>query len=273
MVEILRIGHFFITDDQGFIVNEASLEKVIMPWNIIVTEIVQALLINLGDIIHSIYLRGSVASGQAIEGISDVDFIIVVSSGEETLERSWEETLIKRMKIKYAFCSSVDIKYINHKNILSSSSPHHAYTRMLLKTQSICVYGKSLENLIRRYKPGTDMVYLSPFIKTDIARSVNALQTADDLTAEYINRTCQWIAKQIVRVGFEMVMENEKTYTRDLYFCFEAFSKHFPDKKKNMEKVLRLAVDPHPDPKETLKLLTDFGYWIVSKVNYEPENC
>ena len=265
MVEILKGGQFLQIDSEGYVINKANLKNLVEPWKALAIEIIQLLLTNLKSDIHSIYLRGSVANGSAIQGASDIDFLIVIHVEEEKLDHSWEDDLIK-IKTMHYFCGGIDIKYANHQNLLASDDHQYAYTRMLLKTQSFCIHGQSLDSLISRYKPGKSMVTLSPFIEKDISTSIKFLENTGDSSVEYITPICQWIATQIIRVGFEMVIENERVYTRDLYLCFEAFARHFPAHKLSMERVLHLALDPHPDREQTLALLYDFGSWIVIKV-------
>ena len=76
MTIILKnIGRLWQLDPEGFLVNEAHSEKIVPPFDRVVTVVRETYLKYARENIHSIYLRGSIPRGLAIEGISDVDII------------------------------------------------------------------------------------------------------------------------------------------------------------------------------------------------------
>jgi len=95
MTEILKIGRLLKTDKDGYIVSESSAEKIASPWKEAVEEIKNAYLSHLGDIVHSIYVRGTVSRGEAIESISDIDTFAVITKKQEEIDRSWVKKLEK----------------------------------------------------------------------------------------------------------------------------------------------------------------------------------
>jgi hypothetical protein len=69
--------------------------------------------------------------------------------------------------------------------------------------------------------------------------------------------------KQIVRTGFEIVMLQEKKYTRDLYLCYFIFSKYFPDYEITMKSALSLAIQPSCDK----NLITNSAVKLIELIN------
>lgn len=59
--------------------------------------------------------------------------------------------------------------------------------------------------------------------------------------------------------------ERERAYTRDLYFCYEAFARHYAERERDMWRALELAVDPSRDPAEVLAFVSDLGGWLVAR--------
>lgn len=48
----------------------------------------------------------------------------------------------------------------------------------------------------------------------------------------------QWFSRRIVRSGFEVTMDRNDCFTRDLYLCYEQFAKFYPARAKQMYRVL-----------------------------------
>lgn len=63
MSVIQPIGDFLHVDEDGYLVNPCRHELVVPPWLDVVAEIKAAYLQHLGQKVHSLYLRGSVAKG------------------------------------------------------------------------------------------------------------------------------------------------------------------------------------------------------------------
>jgi hypothetical protein len=84
--------------------------------------------------------------------------------------------------------------------------------------------------------------------------------------AATVKAWCQWIMKRLVRTGFELLMEQEQTYTRDLYPCYVAFSRHFPAQERQMQHVLARAIEPSDNKEELAEFLDVFGAWIITVV-------
>jgi hypothetical protein len=73
--------------------------------------------------------------------------------------------------------------------------------------------------------------------------------------------------KRLIRTGFELVMEQEQTYTRDLYPCYAAFSRHFPAQEPQMQHALERAIAPSDSKGALAQFLKLFGAWMIAAVN------
>jgi predicted nucleotidyltransferase len=277
MNEILEIGQIFKTNDAGFIVNHSRVEKIVAPWNQVVEAVSDGYRKHLGENVHSIYIRGSVARGLAREHVSDVDSFAVVKA--EVTNLDWTANLAREVAGRFSFCTGVELICLTYEDLLHGDDEYNASWRMMLKTQCACIYGEDLAGRLPDYKPGAETVVHA----TDLRRHVERL--TDDLRAlrlicrlpfaerlfkssdggygPLVSLGCAELMKRILRTGFEIVMEQEGVYTRDLYPCYRIFSKHFPAQERNMRRALELAVNPTSDPKELLAFLEDFGRWMI----------
>lgn len=92
--------------------------------------------------------------------------------------------------------------------------------------------------------------------KIDVARAF--LQSGSD-----VEQVCRWIMKIIVRSGLDVVMERENRYGRDLYPCYRAFAKYYPDRRLQMMKALRLAIWPTDEVQIIIAVLDGLGQWLL----------
>lgn len=291
MNAILQVGEMQRTDSDGFIINESSVDKITPPWKEIVEALKDACIQDLGDKVHSLYVRGSVARGCAVEGVSDVDALAVTVGNFKEADHQRVMASRRAIEVAYPFCKGVELRCISHDLVFRPTSlPVGLETnwKMIIKTQCVCVLGQDLATELPKCRPGTEMVMHAFDIRNDIETMSDFLRAIRFLyrlplgllllkwlgvenqrvTAE-TTRVIRWTMKRILRTGFEVVMEKEQGYTRDLYCCYDSFCKYFPEKEERMRKALELFVNPVPKSAEVLTFLDDFGPWITKRVEQE----
>src|SRR5215213_4424470 len=175
MNPILKIGHVLRTDDEGYLVNELSQSDIASPWDSVVELIRDAYLKNLGERVHSIYLRGSVARGHAIEGISDVDTFAVLRTQEDALDLSWVYRLNSEIEASNPFCNGIEVVCLPYQELLNYDNEQFASWRMIVKTQSLCIYGEDLAEGLPRFKPGTETFTHAGDLRKDIQKFSDGL--------------------------------------------------------------------------------------------------
>lgn len=257
--KVKPIGSFLQTDADGFIVNTTSPEKIQSAWLPAVEMVRDAYKQHFGEHLHSVYIRGSVAKGEAIDNISDIDSFAVVTLPHDDIDTSWSKDLEEEITKKLPFVVGVEIGAIPLEELID-----HRGDQVMIKTQSICIYGKNLADELPPLKPGMDTAQHIRGIEREIDKTKEWLQ--EEHTDEEVKRRCTWIMKRIVRSGFELVMERSHTYTRDLYPCYVGFSEYYPEKKEEMYKALKLAIDPISDKKNILVVLDNLGPWLVDEI-------
>ena len=85
---ILPIGKVLHTDSEGYFVSESSMDNIVQPWDEPVQALVEKFRAELGDEMHSLYIRGSLVRGTAIEGVSDIDGIVLVKGSPQDIDWS-----------------------------------------------------------------------------------------------------------------------------------------------------------------------------------------
>lgn len=258
-MQIQKIGNYYDLDTDGYIINPAAQEKIQEEWRPVVEAIQEAYISAFKDSVLSVYVRGSVAKGKAIQHISDVDTFCILNLKENEINWELEKVISEQIEERFPFIQKAEIACIPVEEALESKAD-----RIMIKTQSICLYGKDFSEHIKPMKPGEDIIQHLPGIENEIHRTLIWLDERHE--SEKIRSKCSWIMKRILRAGLELVSERTNKYTRDLYPCLEAFTMVYPDKENEMEVVLDLAINPSDDSLKIKNILETTGKWLITQL-------
>jgi hypothetical protein len=189
---------------------------------------------------------------------SDVDTFAIIRGPGLRVDREWQRATSFQILARYSYAQDIELGLITARELNLSSGRKMLF---LLKTQSRCIAGPDLSPLIPRFKPTLNIAIQLPVLGKSIQRASAELQRTND--AATVQWVCRWITKILVRGGFELVMEQEKAYTRDLTACAESFSRHYPMRAQSMNRALELALYPTSSTAEVLRLLVDLGTWLI----------
>jgi hypothetical protein len=254
---IRPVGGYFELDERGYVINPASADKIVEPWDAVVEQVVDACRAQLGARLHSIYARGSVSRGAAVVGLSDIDMFALVRDGGE-ISHEWVDELARDVACGYEFEPRLDLR-LHRVEEVAASVP----MQMVMKTQSVCLYGEDLRAGICDYRPGPEMMLEVPWIRHEVEEHLGKLQR--DVDEREVRALCRGITKMMVRCGFEMVMEREQRYTNSLYYCYRSFTMHYPEHESSMRECLELFLDPTGDAEHLRAFLQGFGAWLVEE--------
>lgn len=205
---------------------------------------------------HSIYLRGSVARGNNVDGFSDIDIFALIYDLEERWKMAdWQPDLEKELQAEFQFVKEVEVMLTQYFEDFYQKNPRLA---MIIKTQSLCIYGKDLNETILPFAPNKKMILNLTWLEED----VNDFLQKEKNTKQ----DCQKITKTLIRSGFELVMEKEQKFTTDLYLCYQVFSKYFPEKEKEMRKMLHLYLNPIEEDFLLKRNVNEIGMWILKTI-------
>lgn len=215
----------------------------------------------MGNSLHSLYLRGSIPQGKAILGISDLDSILVWQ--HQPPDRASINHLQQQLQRQASFCQGIEIAVIGYDAIQSNRS-----LQALLKIQGLCLLGQDLIATWPAVQVGPQLWIHRPYLERDLAAVQQELRQLLPESAQFharVRGSCRWIAKRLLRVGYELVMEREQTYTRDLYPCYVGFARHYPEQASAMYKALELAIAPSSHRAGLLLFLQQFGPCLLQQ--------
>ncbi|MFD2923177.1 nucleotidyltransferase [Halobacillus naozhouensis] len=262
MTEIKEIGSLCSVDDKGYIINQSNPNKINNKFREVIRLINESCLSVLPKEIHSIYIRGSVPRGLDIEGVSDVDVIIVTYSNPQDIDLDWVEETEQFIDQKFRFINGVELGFCPLSEV--EESKYCSMIPFILKTYGICVYGENLISKLPDYKPDSSLANEHLIhLRSLIDKAKHDLTGNDDI--EDIKDCCSWIMRIIVRAGLALVIVQEQSYTRDLFPAYKLFSKHYPEKEQEMRTALWYVINPLSSSEEILKFLDHFGSWIKAE--------
>lgn len=261
MVEVRRTGSVLYTDGDGFLIPSASRDKIVPPWSGAVDHLSDSLPRHLHEHLHSGYVRGSVASGTAIEGVSDLDGVAVLLGDYRGLDPAWMASLKEEWRSLFPFCRGIEVLVLDHDRVMANAGMNR--WGFLLATQSVNIFGEDLCRSLPRFRPGPLAVMHAPQLEIDLGRVLLAI--AQEPLASEREGWCAWVMRRIVRAGFELVMEKEMFWTRDLYAGWEAFARHHPDRSTELREALELAVNPTGDVAKVRRVAAGIGSWVAER--------
>lgn len=244
--EIIPSGSCMPLDEEGYVLNVARKDCLQSKWIAIIEELSQQCQERWGPNLQNIYVRGSIARGAAIDGLSDVDLFVLVTEKNEN-DAAWKKTVSQEILTRYPFATSIDLEIVTREEIFT-----YPWLGFLFKTQSLCVYGVDMLDDLPRYKPSKEIALYALDFEDDIAIVRKKIQ--EMTSASEIRNQCFHVMKKILRTCFELLIDQEHQYTKDLYCCYAYFSKYYPEKDADLMEVLEYAINPTSDVETILRI-------------------
>ena len=251
-------GGFLEVDDQGHILRRASVELIQEEWKPLVEAVTPLYVSSYGSNLHSVWLRGSVAKGEAQPGCSDLDTYAFIH--EET---PWPASMTEgeaELTRRFPFCQGLELS----ARLLSSLENNRVDER-ILKTQSICLHGEDIRDQIAPFKL-QDMIHYSRYLRFHLDVKLPRFLESDAGDETEIKATCGWVTRLLLRSLYELTILDEGRWTNDLWPCYEVFSTHYPEREDAVMRLLVLALNPVGDEEQLRSVIAAFVPWIYGEL-------
>ena len=260
MAEILPLGRFYETDEQGCLINESRVSSIQAPWLAAVDDAKERCIRHFSDRLQSLYLRGSVPRGLAVEGVSDIDFVVLLHDDADARpdDLEWANTARKELKKLHPFAS--DIEYA-----VSPTAEYLGYpiAKVTLKVRACLLHGEELAGSLAPVKPDASLARALDYrLEESLAQFTVEARPPAELQPDAV----RWIAKRIVRSGMSLVLARTHRFSPDLYPQYRAFSEFYPQREANMRRTLELAINADFRSPDDDSLLSEFGPWMVGEL-------
>lgn len=243
-------------DKRGFVLTLPSKYKIRSPFTQVVKALVPTILESPDIQPHSIYLYGSVATGKAIVGKSDLDVTVVLKHPITPQVQQTFKGMESRLRQAFPFLPKVDFDLGTYSEILQ---PNNKYSwGFWIKHCCTCVAGEDLGKAFPRFKPTAQVAYgINGDVSNWIQRTREGLGAAT--TPEEIQVHCRTIMRKLVRTGFSLVMEREESWTGDLTLGGDLFLKHYPEYTVPIQQAQQLALAPTSETSRIFDILDTLG--------------
>jgi len=226
-----RIGRYLSLDAGGYVTPDVAADRIGAIWQPLVAFVRDALMDRNG--VRAVYLRGSIARGLAIENVSDADFIYL---SEIEFDRA-DAALERAVEAKFGFVKGLELSRLDRARLeRMHTRQRRPYFHMLLKTQCLFLAGEDVTEDIAPFKIGADLVSHVFSLPGEFSRLPELLAKGRESGQQ--DAMHQWFSRRIVRSGFEVTMDRNDRFTRDLYLCYEQFARFYPGRAAQMFRIL-----------------------------------
>lgn len=266
MIKIQKHGAVLNTDKDGYLIPDVSLDKIVPPWDEAVNFIKKAYIKHLGKRLHSVYIRGSVARGLAVEGISDLDSFAILRGNppKKKNELDWTKKVSEQYMERFPFSARPEIWFNREAAFLKNPKGY-----WWLKLGAVCIHG---ENLIPRIPAvkletlATHLEFQGDYISKIVREFHQGIKNADQ---EHTKEYCKGICKEFLRAGMALVMSRSKGFSRDLYYCYELFARFYPQQDTIMRQALEYALNPTANKETLLPFVNKLGEFLSQEAELD----
>ena len=233
----------------GTLCNISSMSNISDTHRISLNEImlsIRAILVNRRYIV---YLRGSLAYGGFITGISDIDMIIIVSEKIDGIEEQLAILASEYSRKFREWCSLVDISIYTNEEVLLPQN-NRLYLNITLTGVALFIHG---------LKPNYPLPILNSELKERIIRQTlkDCYHTLDLICKHkpitYMGELrgadflCVWFIRDFLRGTIAFVMEEQQCFSLHVQTCAILFSLQYPEYAKLTERLTKAECNPPGD--------------------------
>ncbi|WP_394564951.1 hypothetical protein C1N58_21075 (plasmid) [Pantoea sp. SGAir0180] len=251
-------GRFFPLDEHGYIINDTSPSHFPAAFG---QRLVGAFQRAFPSGLRAVYLRGSVARGTFVPHLSDLDAFAVLDDACPTEPLIIEAALATELRTLLPGLTELEFTTCHEHDVLGN---YLGVWPFFIKTQSLLLYGVDYARQLAPYRPGVSIMGEALWLAQRVAEYQRRLNQPEWQAKPQL--LCEWMMKAVVRAAFELTMEQQHCYTRDLALCCQVFSIHYPHQAGLCHQAMVWAISPDDDLVGQQQLLAEFCPWIEKQL-------
>jgi hypothetical protein len=216
------------------------------------------------ELIHSLYVYGSVAEGRAEAGKSDLDMTVIFKHDPDQATKEQFATVQSVLEKNNPVISKIDFdcgllgQVLDPDNLLSWGYwiKHHCH----------CVYGEDLSHRFQAFKPSKAIaVAVNGDFMQVLGKLVIQMKTSSDENKKLqLQRSA---ARKLVRATNILRSEQDSDWPDSLQEYCTKFNSRYPALAEDMDYLLEMSTEPRGGIADFEKRVMAFAYWLGSEFN------
>jgi hypothetical protein len=228
----------------------------------LIADVVQTLTTTFPELIHSVYVYGSLINATAIERLSDLDLTVIYyrePDADATLKIDVVKTALEQ---DHPVISKIDIDPgILEEVMLPANGIRWGYW---LKHHCICVYGEDLRDRFEPFRPSRDIAVA---VNGDFLEVVNGYVALMKPTLKPAQRHAlqRSAARKAVRSTNILREDHDQDWPVTLKELGGKFNHRYPALADEMDYLLSISYRPRGDIMVFASRVTTFSYWLSAE--------
>jgi hypothetical protein len=216
------------------------------------------------ELIHSLYVYGSVAEGRAEAGKSDLDMTVIFKHAPDQATKEQFATVQSVLEKNNPVVSKIDFdcgllgQVLDPDNVLSWGYwiKHHCH----------CVYGEDLSHRFQAFKPSKAIaVAVNGDFMQVLGKLVIQMKTSSDENKKLqLQRSA---ARKLVRATNILRSEQDNDWPDSLQEYRTKFNSRYPALAEDMDYLLEMSTEPRGGIADFEKRVMAFAHWLSSEFN------
>ncbi|WP_265182477.1 nucleotidyltransferase domain-containing protein [Geomicrobium sp. JCM 19055] len=271
-ISIIKRRFFAITlihkgyglDEQGYIQSDVVTTQISL-YNTCIQDCVAQLKQAFPKQVHSVYVYGSVARGEAVKKKSDLDLLVLFREDVSEQEKRRLNVLGQSLSKTYVDdFREVGIAFTNYDYTMD---PKNYDEQAFLKELSICVEGNDLRSYFGPYRLTSEIaIRFNGDINAVYERAMKRLYHGDD---EEFRQTTIAFARKLIRTYYSMVMLRSQIWTTRLHEQAQVIVQSLLEKSSVIKTLLNWIDEPPTNPFVVLNLYEQEGNWLSEHFHRE----
>jgi predicted nucleotidyltransferase len=219
-------------DTEGYIEICCAVEKISTTFLPVLEGSIALLKSTFQTRLHSIYLYGSIATGQAVLKQSDIDLLIIFSGPLSESDHAEIKYVAHSLSASHqSLVREVGLAVVSLEEALAKESL--SGFGCFIKHLCVCVDGEDIRPLFPKFRPSIEVArgFNGDYAAVMKARFEELAKMDHSKMAQPVIRQ---ICRKTVRTGFSLVMPRMGCWTTDLKPSFDYFCRYYPDKRSDM---------------------------------------
>ncbi|WP_339492576.1 nucleotidyltransferase domain-containing protein [Pseudomonas sp. EA_15y_Pfl2_R67] len=213
-------------------------------------------------LLDGIYIYGSVARGDAVPGVSDLDLTLVLHSPPALQDLEMLESKKRTLESRHNEVTKIDFDIGSCFEVLAADN--RMSWGYWLKHRCRCLWGNDLAKRFDRFKPSRDIaIAVNGDFESVLTRYAELIDQATTPTQSL--RLQREASRKLIRSTQVLRSEQNLMWPQTLEENIELFVQRYPCMRVQISFFLSEARNPYAKPKEFTTRLHSFLTWMASE--------